>query len=254
MNDERPAPATGSGHITAPVSRHLAVVDVARSIAFYRDVVGFTVQRVIPTRDEPAEVTLGPARITVGAREPDATAEPAILFFPTDDVHAMHARLATSGASPTTPANVNWIKLRLFEVRDPDGNVLWFGRSFDEPNERPTQRKALRKVMPELPLSDVPAGVAHYRDVLGFTINYQQHDIGVMDRDGQRLLLVARTERHTGIGSCCFYVTDADALHAELTASGANVQGEPVSQPWGLREFTVLDLEGNRLSFAQTFE
>jgi uncharacterized glyoxalase superfamily protein PhnB len=37
-------------------------------------------------------------------------------------------------------------------------------------------------------------------------------------------------------------------------AAGANVQGEPVSQPWGLREFTVLDLEGNRLSFAQTFE
>jgi uncharacterized glyoxalase superfamily protein PhnB len=75
-----------------------------------------------------------------------------------------------------------------------------------------------------------------------------------MDRDDMRLLLIERTEHHTGIGSCCFYALDADALHAELVASGANVQGEPVSHPWGLREFKVLDLEGNRLSFAQTFE
>jgi uncharacterized glyoxalase superfamily protein PhnB len=108
--------------------------------------------------------------------------------------------------------------------------------------------------MPELPLGDVAAGVAHYRDVLGFEVNYQQSDLGVMDRDGMRLLLIERTARHTGIGSCSFYVTDADALHAELVAKGADVQGEPVSQPWGLREFKVLDLEGNRLSFAQTFE
>jgi uncharacterized glyoxalase superfamily protein PhnB len=112
----------------------------------------------------------------------------------------------------------------------------------------------LVKIMPELPLSDVPAGVAYYRDVLGFSVNYQQHDIGVLDRDQVRVLLIARTERHAGIGSCYVYVRDADALHAELVARGANVQGEPVSRPWGLREFVVLDPEGNRLTFGQPFE
>ena len=112
----------------------------------------------------------------------------------------------------------------------------------------------LRKVMPELPLSNVAAGVVHYCDVLGFEVNYSQHDIGVMDRDGMRVLLIARSSRHIGIGSCAFYVTDADALYAELVTRGANVQGPPVSKPWGLREFAVLDPEGNRLTFAQTFE
>jgi uncharacterized glyoxalase superfamily protein PhnB len=112
----------------------------------------------------------------------------------------------------------------------------------------------LRSIMPELPLDDVPAGVAYYRDVLGFQVNYQQHDLGVMDRDAVRLLLIARTERHKGIASACVYVEDADALHAELRAKGANVQGEPVSHPWGLREFHVLDLESNRITFAQPFE
>ena len=108
--------------------------------------------------------------------------------------------------------------------------------------------------MPELPLDDVPAGVAYYRDVLGFKVNYAQHDIGVMDRDDVRILLIARTRAHRGAGSCYVYVSDADALHAELTGKGAEVQGEPVSRPWGLREFAVLDPEHNRITFGQPFE
>jgi hypothetical protein len=109
----------------------------------------------------------------------------------------------------------------------------------------------LTKIMPELPLDDVPAGVAYYRDVLGFTVNYAQHDIGVMDRDQVRVLLIARTERHRGIGSCYVYVADVDALFHELVAKEANVQAQPVSRPWGLREFAVLDVAGNRITFGQ---
>lgn len=112
----------------------------------------------------------------------------------------------------------------------------------------------LEKIMPELPLDDVPGGIAWYRDIVGFTVNYQQHDIGVMDRDEVRILLIARTGQHKGIGSCYVYVADANALHAELVAKNANVQGEPVSRPWGLREFVVLDPEGNRITFGQPFE
>ena len=107
--------------------------------------------------------------------------------------------------------------------------------------------------MPELPLTDVAAGIAHYRDLLGFHVNYQQDDLAVMDRDAVRLLLVLRTERYKGIGSAYVYVRDADALHAELSAKGVNVLGEPVSQPWGLREFRVLDPEGNQITFGQPF-
>lgn len=58
------------------------------------------------------------------------------------------------------------------------------------------------KIMPELPLDDVVAGVSHYRDILGFSVNYQQNDIVVMDRDAARIQLIARTEQHKGIGSC----------------------------------------------------
>ncbi len=97
----------------------------------------------------------------------------------------------------------------------------------------------LQKIMPELPVDNVPGGISHYRDVLGFSVNYEDPGIGVMDRDSVRVLLVMRTARHSGIGSCYVYVEDADSLHAELVANGADVQSEPVSRPWGLREFEV---------------
>jgi hypothetical protein len=75
-----------------------------------------------------------------------------------------------------------------------------------------------------------------------------------MDRDRITVLLIARSQRHTGIGSAYIYIEDADALYAELRAKGANPQGEPVSHPGGLRDFGVLDLEGNRIVFGQPFE
>ena len=238
--------------IVAPVSRHLDVADLVRSVTFYRDILGFEVHAHV---DHSAELTLGPARITLGRRGPGAEAEArSVLFFETDDVAATYDILAARGAEPTTPEDVNWIKMRMIEIRDPDGNTLWFGKGIDGGHEPSKHQRMLRKVMPELPLSNVATGVVHYRDVLGFEVNYSQHDIGVMDRDGMRVLLIARSSRHTGIGSCAFYVTDADGLHAELVTKGANVQGPPVSKPWGLREFAVLDPEGNRLTFAQTFE
>ena len=105
-----------------------------------------------------------------------------------------------------------------------------------------------------LAVSDLRRAVAYYRDVLGFRVNYAQRDLGVMDRDDITLLLVPRDRPDAGAGRCEFYVRDADALHAELLTRGARVEGSPVSQPWGLRSFRVLDLEGNVLTFAQPFE
>lgn len=96
--------------------------------------------------------------------------------------------------------------------------------------------------------------MSHYRDVLSFSVNYEQSDIRVIDRVSARVLLIARTKRHQRIGACYVHVVDADALHTGLVANGADRQGKPVSQPWGLREFSVFDRVGNRITFGQTFE
>jgi catechol 2,3-dioxygenase-like lactoylglutathione lyase family enzyme len=245
--------------IITPVSRLLGATDLARSSAFYRDVLGFQVHASNGTPDA-VDVVLGQARIRFGAHDygPGDWDEPrppgaVIVFFETDNVEALHAAVRRRGGKPSELGNVNRIKMRVFEIRDPDGHTLWFGQSFDAP-DKPRPRGLLEKIMPEFPLSNVAAGVAYYRDVLGFQVNYEQADLGVMDRDDVRLLLVARTERHKGIGSAYVYVRDADALCAELRRNGANVQGDPISQPWGLREFRVLDIEDNQITFGQPFE
>ena len=68
---------------------------------------------------------------------------------------------------------VNWVKMRMFEIRDPDGNTLWFGQSYDKPHAAHAN-PMFQKALPRLPLSDLAAGIAHYRDVLGFRVNYEE--------------------------------------------------------------------------------
>ena len=247
--DKKPA-------IVSPVMRHIGVADPDRGAAFYRDVLGFELRE----HEGGTEAWYGPARIRFGAHDyaPDdynaaRPASAATLFFEIDDITGMHAAIGTRGGKPGEIAKVNWIKMEMFDIRDPDGHVIWFGQSYDRPLTRPAM-PMMRQALPELPFDDVPAAVAHYRDVFGFHINYQQHDLGVMDRDEITVLLIARSPRHTGMGSFEVYIRDADALHAELRQKGANLQGDPISHPWGIRDFRVLDLEGNRITFAQTFE
>jgi catechol 2,3-dioxygenase-like lactoylglutathione lyase family enzyme len=240
--------------IVAPVMQFLPVTDVQRSTRFYRDVLGFSVARE-PSADYGVralgEVSRGAARLQFTPAEEGSARR--VLFLESADVDAEHAALRQRDAAPSAIERVNWIKMRMFEVRDSDGHVLWFGESFHAPTEAPEQHM-LRQVMPEIPLSDVAAGVRHYCDVLGFKVNYQQHDLGVLDRDHVRVLLTARQPVHRGIACAYFYVENADALHQELRRSGALVQGVPVSQPWGLRDFSVQDPEGNILTFGQPFE
>ena len=241
--------------IIAPVSRFLAVANPERSIAFYRDVLGFEVRRA----PGGTEFVSGEARLKIGRDDPTAEGR-GVLFFETDELDRLRSDVLARGAKPSSIEKVNWIKYRVFELEDPDGHILWFGQTYHVSDDSlatrhiPGHLGQLREALPELPLTDVASGIAHYRDVLGFRINYAQDDLAVMYRDEVTVLLIKRIERHTGIGSCYVYVADADTLHAELVAKGANVLGEPVSQPWGLRDFRVLDLEGNRLGFGQPFE
>ena len=239
--------------IVAPAMRTIGVADAARSAAFYRDILGFEIREL----EGVTEALNGPARIQFaeqnGANAGGAGARRAILFFETGDVDAMHAAIRARGGAPSEPEKVNWIKMRMFEIRDPDGHTLWFGQSYDKPDAH-AQAPMMQKALPQLPVGDVAAAVAHYRDVLGFRINYQQDDLGVMDRDAITVLLIPRTKQHSGIGSFYVYVENADALYAELRTKGAGVQGEPVSHPWGLRDFLVLDPDRNQLWFGQPFE
>jgi uncharacterized glyoxalase superfamily protein PhnB len=47
----------------------------------------------------------------------------------------------------------------------------------------------------------------------------------------------------------CAFVRDVDAVHAELAARGANIVKPPQNYDYGMRDFDVLDPDGNQLVF-----
>jgi uncharacterized glyoxalase superfamily protein PhnB len=244
-----------SSTISAPAMRFVPVSNLQTSLSFYSDQLGFVQTEL--QRDygvgAVVEMFLGPAHIQLCPVGVDKGIEREILFFEVQNVAHFREELLKRGAKPGKLEKVNWIKMEMFEVRDPDGNVLWFGASFHQPDQE-GPRPMVEQFLPHLPFDDVAAAVRYYCDIFGFKINYSQEDLGVMYRDTATLLLIQRSEAHKGIGSCSAYINDADKLYAELLDRGASVVAPPVSRPWGLRDFTVIDLEGNRITFAQPFE
>jgi uncharacterized glyoxalase superfamily protein PhnB len=101
--------------------------------------------------------------------------------------------------------------------------------------------------VPELPVVDVERAQQHYRDVLGFQLNwlYPDKTIAGISRGDVAIFLRQRTAPFEPAIHWMF-APDIDATYNELKSSGANIV-EPLEQkPWGLRQFTLEDLDGNR--------
>ena len=101
---------------------------------------------------------------------------------------------------------------------------------------------------PILRVADLQASIDYYVRVLGFELAWGGVDFGCVTRGKAALMLSEDTQGKAGtwvwIG-----VSDADALHAELTASGARIRHAPVNFPWGSRELHVFDPDGHVLRF-----
>ena len=102
---------------------------------------------------------------------------------------------------------------------------------------------------------DLVASLAHYRDVLGFAVTFQYGEptfYACLCRDEVSLHLRAANKNPqwiAGNGAIAVFVTDVDALHAELAARGANVLKAPQDYAYGMRDFDVVDPDGNHLTF-----
>lgn len=103
-------------------------------------------------------------------------------------------------------------------------------------------------------VSDITASVGYYRDTLGFTVTFQYGDptfYACLCRDEVALHLLAahRTQRVPGNGGICVFVSDVDAVHTELAARGAKALKPPQNYAYGMRDFDVIDPDGNQLTF-----
>jgi uncharacterized glyoxalase superfamily protein PhnB len=104
--------------------------------------------------------------------------------------------------------------------------------------------------VPELPVTDVERAQQHYRDVLGFEIGwlYPDKEIGAVSRGDVAIFFRKRTPPFEPAVHWVF-AEDIDATYGELKSLGAHIVDPLETKPWGLRQFTVEDLDGNRFYF-----
>ncbi len=103
-------------------------------------------------------------------------------------------------------------------------------------------------------VSDIARSIEHYREVIGFTVAFQYGTptfYACLCRDEVSLHLLAahRTNRLAGNGGICIFVADVDAVYSELATRGAKVLKPPQDYAYGMREFDIVDLDGNQLIF-----
>ncbi len=103
---------------------------------------------------------------------------------------------------------------------------------------------------PELPVRDVRTAQEYYRDRFGFEIawHHQEGRIGAVAHGDCAIFLRESAEV---IHPATFWVfaENVDEAYAELVGRGAEVLDPLEDKPWGMRQFTVRDLNGNRFHF-----
>jgi catechol 2,3-dioxygenase-like lactoylglutathione lyase family enzyme len=103
-------------------------------------------------------------------------------------------------------------------------------------------------------VSDMTKSVEYYSNALGFAVTFQYgnpifYTCLCRDEVALHLLSAQESKRLPGNGAVCVFVHDVDSLHTELTARGAKVVKPPQDYDYGMRDFDVLDPDGNQLTF-----
>ena len=126
-------------HVLKSLTPNLIVSNVERSVAFYRDTLGFEVNTTVP--EQPPYVFAlmkhGGVQIFLNAPEPAAAEYPAFkdrpiggtltLFIQVDDVRAAHEALK-SRVEIVMPLEKKWYGVTEFAFTDPDGYVITFAQ------------------------------------------------------------------------------------------------------------------------------
>lgn len=105
---------------------------------------------------------------------------------------------------------------------------------------------------PKLASLDIERSLA-FCEALGFRRIHAASDYGVVRRDDVSLHFWLcsdpRIPKETG---CRITVAEIDALASQLSTLGLiHPNGQLASKPWGMREVSILDVDGNLVTFAE---
>ena len=106
-------------------------------------------------------------------------------------------------------------------------------------------------VIPELPYADVPAAARWLCHAFGFTERLRIGSHRIQLHIGTGSMVVVEGPGPTGC-RVMVPVADVDAHHARALAAGARIISEPVTHPFGERQYSALDVGDHRWTFSQS--
>ena len=113
-----------------------------------------------------------------------------------------------------------------------------------------------QRVFPQLRMTDWRRTQLFYVDGLGFKIDWEHRFepgfpvFAQLTREGLSLFLSEHAGDCQVGGAAYFVVDDVDALYGNILKNGVKVAEPPTDAPWGAREMTVKDPDGNTLRFS----
>jgi catechol 2,3-dioxygenase-like lactoylglutathione lyase family enzyme len=113
-----------------------------------------------------------------------------------------------------------------------------------------------QRVFPQLRMTSWEHTRHFYVDGLGFGVDWEHRFepgfpvFAQLTREGLSLFLSEHSGDCQVGGAAYFVVDDVNALHREISRRGIQPEGTPSNTPWGTREMTIVDPDGNRLRFA----
>ena len=107
---------------------------------------------------------------------------------------------------------------------------------------------------PNLEVDDLAPAAAFLRDVLGFEVDVDEPEMGLMllHRSAVGLALVRSATPGVNATTAAYIgVTGVDDLHERCAAHGAPITSGLTDHPWGLRDFVVQMPGGHRLALGE---
>lgn len=108
-----------------------------------------------------------------------------------------------------------------------------------------------------LAVRDLERSVAYYHDVLGFRVTERFEGWAFLERDAVCLMLghCPETLSPGELGDHSYFayieVSKARELHDEFSSNGASFVKAIRDEPWGMREFGIVTIDGHRIMFGQ---
>ena len=102
---------------------------------------------------------------------------------------------------------------------------------------------------PALPVADVERAFDFY-EKLGFRKHFQNRDLHLLiEKDG--VILHLATQLLSGVGGCQIMVRGVGRLYESARDAGLEPFHDLMDEPWGCRDFTLADPDGNLITFSE---